>query len=853
MESIKEKLDVILPAVLRPGRYVGNELNIIRKDWIKTPVRIALAFPDLYEIGMSHMGMEILYHILNQKKWIAAERVYSPWIDMEKEMRRMQVPLFTLESLRPVDHFDILGISLQYELQYTNVLTLLDLSGIPLDAKERDDKMPFVIAGGPLAFNAEPLAPFLDAIVLGDGEEVVLEIAECIRNSKLDKRSRKETLEALAQIQGVYIPQFYEAEFAPDGAFQGYKPTMPNVPETIDARILEKLDSNNYPIKPLVPHIEVTHDRFSLEIMRGCTRGCRFCQAGMVYRPIRVRSVDELLEQARAVLGETGYDEISLVSLSSSDYPCLLELMARLQSMVQGKNISISFPSLRPETFTHELADFAGRHGKSGLTLAPEAGSQRLRDVINKNNTEEDLLKAVRLAFERGWSRVKLYFMIGLPTETAEDIDGIVDLVGKVVRLSKEFGRKEISVSISPFSPKAHTPFQWERQNSIDEFRDKVSAIAQRIRWKNVKLNWRDPHVSQLEAILGLGGRELAPVILRVWQKGARFDAWTDQFNYERWQQAFREMGVDGQSLLGEKSEGTIFPWDHLSKGVTKSFFRCEYQKAHDTTTTPDCRTEGCNGCGVNQKLDCYKTHSKKSKTVKTEVPAQHRTPRNSQANQQIQLRIVYQKGETVRFTSHLDMIRLFSRAFRRANIPIAMSKGFHVRMKIATGPPLPLGYLSQCEYIDVEINGPIQRDFNLVVNRYLPEGLEIIDSKMIIGKSDSLNSIINMAVYEIDIFESFDSALWKEAAERFLKSNSFKIVRNDKERDIRLFVEDIRVTGNKIRLQLKVGPSGTARVDEILEAIRPHYEEPPRSLQVVRTGLYIVRKSNKLTPLEVI
>ena len=855
MSSIEEKLDIVLPTVLRPGRYVGNELNMIQKDWLKTPVRIALAFPDVYEIGMSHMGIEILYHVLNQKPWIAAERVFAPWVDMEAKMRSYEIPLYALESKRPVSQFDILGISLQYELQYTNVLTMLDLAGIPIYAKDRGEKDTLVIAGGPLVFNPEPMAAFFDAVVLGDGEEVAVEIAECIRNSKLEKMSRQETLKALAQLDGVYVPSLYEIQTSESGELSGVIPVDSDVPAIVEARILESLDSNNYPLKPLVPQIEVTHDRFSLEIMRGCTRGCRFCQAGMIYRPLRARSVDDLMEQTRTVLSETGYDEISLVSLSSSDYPCLLELMKQLQVLVQGKHVSVSFPSLRPETFTPEVADFAAGLRKSGLTLAPEAGSQRLRDVINKNNTEEDLLNAARIAFERGWNRIKLYFMIGLPTETMEDIEAIVELVGKVVRLGKEFGRKEIAVSISPFSPKSHTPFQWERQNSIEEFREKVKVLSQKIKWKSVKLNWRDPQVSRLEGIIGLSGREVAEVIYKVWEKGARFDAWTDQFDVDRWEAAFQEVGLLPDKILEEKSPETVLPWDHLSKGIDKAFLLSERDHAYQASTMTDCRTDGCNQCGINQKVDCYKTHrtQKKIKSSSSTESIGSRRIRRMSDDRHIKLRIAYKKGEQLRFTSHLDMIRIFSRAFRRANIPILMSKGYHTRMKIATGPPLSLGYTSRAEYIDVDIDGPIQRDFDQVINRFLPSGLQVVESKMIVGKSDSLNGVINLTKYEITVHDDFEKTLWQEAAERFLRSNSHKIIRKDKERDIRIFVEDIKIKDKTIYLVLKVGPSGTARVDEVLEAIRPHYEEPPQSLHVERTGLYIVRKNVTLTPLEVI
>lgn len=598
--------DDILPKVEKPGRYVGNEWNSIHKSPEGINIRFAFCFPDVYEVGMSHLGIKILYHLLNDQSDIYCERVFAPWPDMEKEMRQNEVKLFALESRDYISDFDFIGFTLQYEMSYTNILNMLDLAGLSIRSKDRKEGAPFVIAGGPCAYNPEPLAEIVDLFAMGEGEELLLEIMEVYRSWKSSGRSREEFLRSAAAIKGVYVPSLYNVEYNEDNTIKEVSPIYEDVPKKVSKRIVKSLESSYFPDKIIVPFIDIVHDRIMLEIFRGCTRGCRFCQAGMIYRPIRERTVEELVEIADRLLEDSGYEEISLSSLSTSDYSRLQELVERLMSKYQTRRVALSLPSLRIDSFSLDLIEEVQKVRKSGLTFAPEAGTQRMRDVINKGVTEEDLINSVGAAFETGYTGVKLYFMIGLPTETMEDIDGIADLADKVLNRYYQVPKEKrgrglkVNISASSFVPKPFTPFQWEPQDRIDTLIEKQKHLRTILKKKNVSFSWHEPYVSFLEAIFARGDRRLNQVLIKAWEKGCKFDGWDEYFNYNSWMEAFKECEVEPEFYVYRKRGlEEQLPWDHIDVGVSKQYLISEYKKSQKAELTKDCRT-ACTGCGIN-------------------------------------------------------------------------------------------------------------------------------------------------------------------------------------------------------------------------------------------------------------
>ena len=601
----------MLQAVEKPARYTGGEWNAQPKDSAAVLCRIALAMADVYEVGMSNLGLKILYEILNRRDDIAAERVYAPWLDMEEEMRRRGIPLFSLETFREISSFDILGFSLQYELLITNTLNMLDLAGLPLHAAERTNEQPFVIGGGPCVYNTEPIADFFDFFVLGDGEEIVVEVCDALIAWKKEGRpdGRRGFLRRAARIPGVYVPSFYAPEYDAQGMFTGLRILDEAASPQIYRRVVKDLDAAPFLEKPVVPYLGIVHDRLMLELFRGCTRGCRFCQAGMAYRPVRERRPETLESLARTLFDSTGYNEMSLTSLSSADYSCLSPLVDGLLAGTQGERVSFSLPSLRIDSFSVDIAERLQQVRKSGLTFAPEAGTQRLRDVINKNVTEDDLLHSVRTAFEQGWKAVKLYFMMGLPTETDEDIVGIAELAQKVVDCYKEVKGKrgvKVTVSVSCFVPKAYTPFQWFAQVPQEEFERRQRLLKESIRDRAISFHYHDARASVLEGALSRGDRRLSAVIETAWRNGAKFDGWTDQFKDEVWKDAFCRCGVAPEFYSRRTRDlEEVLPWAHTSPGVSEDFLRREWQRAQEAALTHDCRRETCTGCGVCPELGC--------------------------------------------------------------------------------------------------------------------------------------------------------------------------------------------------------------------------------------------------------
>ena len=598
--------DKILMKVQKPTRYTGGEINICKKNPADVDIRFGFCFPDVYEVAMSHLGIKILYHTLNLRSDTYCERVFAPWDDMEKLMRERNQKLFALETGDEVSDFDFLGFTLQYELSYSNVVNMIDLAGIPVYSKDRTYGMPFIIAGGPCAYNGEPIADFIDIFAIGEGEEMLDELMDTYKQWKKDgSKSRKDFLEMAAEIEGIYVPSFYDVEYNNDGTIKSFIPNNPHAKNTITKRIMKNFDVSPTPDKIIVPFGEVVHDRITLEIFRGCIRGCRFCQAGYIYRPVREKSAEHLTDLAAKLIESSGYDEVSLCSLSTSDYTELKELTDNLINITEEKKIGLSLPSLRIDNFSLELMEKVQKVRKSGITFAPEAGTQRLRDVINKNITEEDIKKSVRLLFAGGWTNVKLYFMIGLPTETEEDVIGISELAQSVLDVYFETPKEErakninITVSTSSFVPKPFTAFQWAAQNSRDELIEKQDILKQSIKSRKIRYNWHDNKTSYLEGVFARGDRRLSKVIAEAVKLGCKFDGWGEFFDFSKWEQAFKNCNIDPDFYnMRERSYDEILPWDFIDIGVTKEFLKKENEKAKAGETTANCR-EKCAGCGA--------------------------------------------------------------------------------------------------------------------------------------------------------------------------------------------------------------------------------------------------------------
>ncbi len=722
-------IEDILPLVEKPSRYLGGEINQVKKDLERVKLRFALAFPDLYEIGTSHFGMQILYHILNRHPDIAAERVFAPGTDMDHQLRAGGLRLFSLESRLPLDRFDMIGFSLLYELNYTNVLSILELSGIPFYAAQRDASFPLIIAGGPCTCNPEPVADFFDAMVIGDGEDVTLKLAEGWLEWKKNSGSDKDgLLKRWSKIEGVYIPSFFTPQYD-DCGFQTLQPRYPDYTR-VTRTVVADLEQAPFPEKPIIPFGKPVHDRLRLEVARGCTRGCRFCQAGMIYRPVRERSPDSLLALCDQSVSATGYEDISLLSLSTGDYGCIVPLMSRLMSGDAAQNVAVSLPSLRAGTLTPELMKLIKTVRKTGFTIAPEAGSQRLRDVINKNISEGEIMATVKDAFDLGWRVIKLYFMIGLPTETAADLKALEDLVKALRQIKSSAGRRgKINVSVATFIPKPHTPFQWASQLSLAESEDRLRRVKNALNLSGIQIKWQNPKVSWLEGVWARGDRRLSRLLVSAFRIGCRFDGWSDQFRYDLWVEALAEEGLDPDFYtLRPRDVCEPLPWDHIDSQVSKAFLAAEWENATAEAFTADCRVDDCNQCGVCdfEHLEPLTHDAANGPAVLPNPPDALKTPAFHR------LTVFYSKLDAARYFGHLELVNIFQGALKRAKIAVRFSEGFHPKPRISFGDPLPVGIESRQERFVITVPDTVRpRDVKAALNEQLPAGLDIIDCQL--------------------------------------------------------------------------------------------------------------------------
>jgi radical SAM family uncharacterized protein/radical SAM-linked protein len=807
----------ILPLVEKPSRYLGCEINTVKKDLSKVKLKVALVFPDLYEIGTSHFGIQILYSILNSHPDIAAERVYLPAKDLQKELRENKLPLLTLESGEPLNTFDIIGFSLLYELNFTNVLAVLDLADIPFYSRDRSAQHPLIIAGGPCTCNPEPMADFFDAMVIGDGEEVILQLCKTRMDRKpADPASRKVLLKGWQQIDGVYIPEFFE----PLSDEFGRQTVSPRYPKygSVNRAILGDLDSAFFPQSPIVPFGRPIHDRLRLEVSRGCTRGCRFCQAGMLYRPVRERSVATLLSICEQSIATTGYEDLSLLSLSTSDYGCIGPLIKALMDRYAAKRHAVSFPSLRAGTLTPELMELIKKVRKTGFTIAPEAGSKRLRDVINKNITRDDIVETVREVSQQGWQVIKLYFMIGLPTEGPEDLEAIVDLVQELrqIRDAKGF-RIKINVSVTTFIPKSHTPFQWEGQLSLQDSKAKIDWLRKKLKGPGLQFKWQNSETSLLEGLMARGDRRFSRLIETAYGLGCQLDGWSDHFDFDKWNRAILESGIDVDDYTTRRrNPDEPLPWDHIDIGVSRDFLKSEYQKAGAGQTIGDCREGECNLCGVCD-FDGIQPRVYDHCSVD---PWEEKIPRTKVAGKKIE--VTYTKLGQVKYLGHLELMNVFLRALRRADVPLIFSAGFHPKPKVSFLDSLPVGLESHAETLFVSTSGSMEAgEICTRLNQQLPPGIEVTGCREVVGKpkTSRMERIEYQVILKSKRFDEQKLSLFEQAREWVFERQSKK--GRIKKIDLKKMVAEIELTSPlKMKIILQKYDGLSVRPAEILARI---------------------------------
>jgi radical SAM family uncharacterized protein/radical SAM-linked protein len=819
-------LKEFLSLVSKPVRYLGQEVHSIRKDPAEVKLKFCLAFPDVYEVGMSHLGIQILYHILNTRKEVACERAFAPWVDMENVLRKRQTPLSSLESSIPLNQFDIVGFSLQYELCFSNVLNMLALCDIPLFSTDRDSRFPIIIAGGPLTFNPAPIADFFDALVIGDGEEVTLEICEIALQSKEAGAKKEDFLKSLSQLEGVYVPSVHTEV------------------QRIRKRIVSDINQAPFPTSPIVPYMKVIHDRLNVEIARGCKRGCRFCEAGFIHRPYRERSPQSIHEILDASLKQTGYEELSLLSLSAGDYSSIEPLLSDLMDQLESERVAVSFPSLRIESVVGHLAEEVRRVRKTGFTVAPEAGTERLRSVINKELDERVFFQGLSDLFSKGWKNIKLYFMMGLPTEKEEDLRGIFELTKKITSLAeRQKIHPSINVSVSTFVPKPHTPFQWEAQIPLEEMKEKLHFVRDGVKRNHLGFKWQDPHLSFLEGIFSTGDRNLSRVLVEAYRLGCRFDGWSDQFQYPLWEEAFQKTGLKMDAHTRKKKFEDVLPWSFIETGIDARFLWEEYRRGLEEKTSPPCVADNCHRCGICNGETIIVRECRSAEVRGPKKVARKDTQKRDRKKK---IRLKFSKVGEMRFLSHLELARLFYRASKRAGLSLCFSEGFHPMPKIVFATALPVGMESLTEIVDMECDAKITPpEVAEKLNQTLPPGIEIKEAEEV-PLFFHLSSLHDSSVYwvPLDHLPSQEETILK--IKEILDKKEFFVhqERDGKKRsvDIRPLIEKMEIKkkpgeeaqwGMELALQRTNGR--TAKPAEIVGAVFGLEGEPLAQLKVVK------------------